>query len=178
MEHTLYACELPYPEVEAAPCLADAKLLMPDYGGPQGELTAVTTYCFQHYITSASRPELAEALAGIAKVEMRHHALLGETVFKLGGYPVMGGGCRYADEREVQVLADHFRQVDLAPSADSEDEVISVCLTTCSESRRDTLNLVRHPENKGKRVAVFGVQETYLKLPGIKHIDALEFPAG
>ena len=91
MEHTLYACELPYPEVEAAPCLADAKLLMPDYGGPQGELTAVTTYCFQHYITSASRPELAEALAGIAKVEMRHHALLGETVFTLGGYPVMGG---------------------------------------------------------------------------------------
>ena len=65
-----------------------------------------------------------------------------------------------------------------SPDADSEDEVISVCLTTCSESRRDTLNLVRHPENKGKRVAVFGVQETYLKLPGIKHIDALEFPAG
>ena len=65
-----------------------------------------------------------------------------------------------------------------SPDADSEDEVISVCLTTCSESRRDTLNLVRHPENKGKRVAVFGVQETYLKLPGIRHIDALEFPAG
>ena len=84
MEHTLYACELPYPEVEAAPCLADAKLLMPDYGGPQGELTAVTTYCFQHYITSASRPELAEALAG--KLAEKYPDC--DVDFHFGGQPI------------------------------------------------------------------------------------------
>ena len=90
MDHILYACELPYPEIDVAENLADSKLLMPNYGGPAGELTAVTTYCFQHYITIKS-PELSEVLIGIAKSEMHHHELLGEAIFKLGGYPVMGG---------------------------------------------------------------------------------------
>lgn len=86
----IYACELPYPEVEAVENLADSKLLMPDYGGPAGELTAVTTYCFQNYITRKNK-ELADALMHVAMVEMHHHELLGETIYKLGGYPVMGG---------------------------------------------------------------------------------------
>ena len=90
MDHILYACELPYPEIYVAENLADSKLLMPNYGGPAGELTAVTTYCFQHYITIKS-PELSEVLIGIAKSEMRHPELLGEAIFKLGGSPVMGG---------------------------------------------------------------------------------------
>ncbi len=90
MDAKLYCCELPYPEVEPAENLADSKLLMPNYGGPAGELTAMTTYCFQNYITQKNK-ELADALIGIAKCEMHHHELLGETIFKLGGYPVMGG---------------------------------------------------------------------------------------
>lgn len=85
-----YAVELPYPEIEAAENLADSKLLMPNYGGPSGELTAITTYCFQLYVSGRNR-QLADALEGIAKVEMKHHALLGDAIFKLGGYPVMGG---------------------------------------------------------------------------------------
>ena len=90
MEITRYSCELPYPEVEPIENLADSKLLMPNYGGPAGELTAVTTYCFQNYITQKNK-ELADVLIGIAKSEMHHHELLGETIYKLGGYPVMGG---------------------------------------------------------------------------------------
>lgn len=85
-----YACELPYPEIEPVENIADSKLLMPNYGGPAGELTAITTYCFQFYITDRNK-ELKDTLEGIAKVEMHHHELLGETIFKLGGYPVMGG---------------------------------------------------------------------------------------
>lgn len=83
-----YAAELPYPEIECAENLSDGKLLMPSYGGAAGELTAITTYCFQRYVTRDR--EIADALAGIAKAEMHHHELLGNAIVKLGGYPVMG----------------------------------------------------------------------------------------
>ena len=45
-----------------------------------------------------------------------------------------------------------------------------------AESRRSKLNLKDHPENKGQRIAVFGFQDRYLGLFGIKTIDAYEFP--
>lgn len=60
--------------------------------------------------------------------------------------------------------------------AASVDEAISVCLTSCSKNLRARLNLVDHPENKGMRIAVFGFQEKYLKIMGVKHIDAYKFP--
>lgn len=44
---------------------------------------------FQTYVTP-KYPEIQEALEGIAITEMLHHKLLGETIYKLGGYPVMG----------------------------------------------------------------------------------------
>lgn len=60
--------------------------------------------------------------------------------------------------------------------ADSVDQVISVCLTNCSKDLREKLNLRDHPENKGERIAVFGFQDKYLKIMGIKKIDAYKFP--
>ena len=89
MEITKFASELPYPKVEVSEDLAQAKLLMPNYAGAQGELTAVMTYCFQNYV-SPKYPEIAKAMMGIAKTEMHHHRLLGDTIFQLGGYPIMG----------------------------------------------------------------------------------------
>lgn len=62
------------------------------------------------------------------------------------------------------------------PEASDTSQVISVCLTGGSESRRSKLNLKDHPENKGQRIAVFGYQDRYLGLFGIKAIDAYEFP--
>ena len=62
------------------------------------------------------------------------------------------------------------------PDADSLDEVISVCLTNCSKYLRAKLNLYDHPENKGRRIALFGFQGTYLKIMGMKKIDSYEFP--
>ena len=90
MQQLTIVSDLPYPDIECAENLADGKLLMPVYGGPAGELTAIATYCFQHYVTTRDR-ELSDALAAIARVEMHHHELLGKAIVKLGGYPVMGG---------------------------------------------------------------------------------------
>lgn len=84
-----YASDLPYPEITVAENPSEAKLLMPVYSGSAGELTAVLTYAYQSYITP-KYPELAKALKGIAVTEMKHHALLGKTIYALGGYPIMG----------------------------------------------------------------------------------------
>ena len=89
MDLSKYASELPYPEIEVEQNVAESKLLMPVYSGSSGELTAVLTYCFQLYVTP-KYPDIQEALEGIAVTEMRHHELLGKTIYKLGGYPIMG----------------------------------------------------------------------------------------
>lgn len=86
----IFASELPYPHISVETNLADSKLLMPNYGGPAGEITAIMTYTFQDFI-SEKCPELKETLEKIAAVEMHHMELLGTTIFKLGGYPVAGG---------------------------------------------------------------------------------------
>lgn len=89
MDFSKYASELPYPDVEVEKNIAESKLLMPVYSGSSGELTAVMTYCFQMYVTP-KYPDIRQALKGIAVTEMLHHKLLGETIYKLGGYPVIG----------------------------------------------------------------------------------------
>ena len=75
-----YASNLPYPEIQVEPNVAESKLLMPVYSGSSGELTAVMTYCFQMYITP-KYPDIQEALEGIAITEMRHHELLGKAIY-------------------------------------------------------------------------------------------------
>lgn len=90
MDLTKCASDLPYPEIEVQENIADSKLLMPSYGGAASELTAILTYTFQSYI-SLKTPELKKTLECISITEMRHHKLLGEAIYKLGGYPIMGG---------------------------------------------------------------------------------------
>ncbi len=89
MDFSQYASKLPYPSVETGTNVAESKLLMPLYAGSASELTAIMTYCFQSYATT-KYPQIRNALEGVAKCEMLHHKLLGETIYKLGGYPVMG----------------------------------------------------------------------------------------
>jgi len=84
-----YASALPYPEIIVDENLAEAKILMPNYAGMSGELTAILTYAFQSYIT-LNMPNIRTVLEGIARCEMHHHELLGTTITKLGGYPIMG----------------------------------------------------------------------------------------
>ncbi len=61
------------------------------------------------------------------------------------------------------------------PTVTDESEVISVCLTT-KKALREILNLVDNPSNLGEPIMVFGFQETYLRIPGIKTVDGYEFP--
>lgn len=84
-----------------------------------------------------------------------------------------GGKTRY--EFEPPFSYDTAVLMADSPSADADTEIMSVCLTSCSKRIREELNLVSHPENSGKRLRVFGFQDTYLKIPGIKSIDGYDF---
>lgn len=83
--------KLPYPEIELSKNIYDAKLLMNDYAGKVSETTATMQYMYQYYIVSQYNKNIAEVLKKIAIVEMRHHQLLGNTIVKLGGDPIISG---------------------------------------------------------------------------------------
>lgn len=88
MNTILASSDLPYPEIEVTPSIAEARILMPSYGGRNSETTAIFTYMYQTYVS----PEFNDTLEAVAISEMHHHELLGEAITKLGGYPVIGSG--------------------------------------------------------------------------------------
>lgn len=58
------------------------------------------------------------------------------------------------------------------PAETSTDNVVPIQLQ--QQKYRAMLNLEDNPDNKGRRIAIFGLQEEYLGMPGIKTIDAFE----
>lgn len=89
MEHQEYAAvPLPYPAIEPVPNLHYARILMEDYAGIAGELTAITTYGYQHVVVAESFPNFSEELSKISIVEMHHLHILAELIQKLGGDPL------------------------------------------------------------------------------------------
>lgn len=66
-----------------------ANLLLHDYAGISGELTAINQYIY-HYITlNQSHPEIALTARKVAMNEMHHLELLGQTIQLLGKPPVI-----------------------------------------------------------------------------------------
>ncbi len=65
-----------------------ASLLLKDYAGTAGELTAIHQYIFQYITFQDSCPHFANLTRQIALVEMHHLALLGKTIQLLGIEPI------------------------------------------------------------------------------------------
>lgn len=83
-----YAFESKYPEVKVEEeNKYYATLLLEDYAGINSELTAITQYVYQDFDLFKEYPEVSEALARIAVIEMRHLELLGKTIKLLGIKP-------------------------------------------------------------------------------------------
>lgn len=64
-----------------------AHLLLEDYSGENGELTAITQYIYQNFNIFKEYPYLAHILSKIARTEMMHLELLGKTIKLLGLEP-------------------------------------------------------------------------------------------
>lgn len=80
-----------YPEVEATKNICDAKLLMNDYAGRDSETTAAMQYMYQYYIVDQFDHDIASVLEKIGITEMTHHEMIGKTIVKLGGDPIISG---------------------------------------------------------------------------------------
>lgn len=65
-----------------------ASILLEDYAGISGELTAIHQYIY-HSLTSEDHTKIATLTQQIAIVEMHHLKLLGKTIQLLGEYPIM-----------------------------------------------------------------------------------------
>lgn len=108
--------DLEYPEVEIdSASMSDCRCLMEDYGGAEGELTAILTYSYQAYVISDMEEyaELYETFEEIAITEMHHHELLGETIVKLGGTPVMGGCHKFWNGSMVNYCKDVINMINM-----------------------------------------------------------------
>ena len=86
-----YAVDTPYPPVRGTCTQCEMKMLMDLYSGRTGELTSIAQYLYEHTLIDGIDEDIAKCVLGIAKVEMIHHALLGEAIVKMGGDPIMGG---------------------------------------------------------------------------------------
>ncbi len=83
-----YACEAPYPPIQVAERNPrNLQYILPYFAAPHGELTALTQYCYQHWVVDAKLPDLSRDLMGISKVEMHHFDIFGRLIVLLGGDP-------------------------------------------------------------------------------------------
>ena len=85
MENIKCALDTPYPQVRGTCSHRDLRMIMDLYSGREGELTAITQYLYQHYLTDGIDENMANILLKISKTEMMHHSLLGEAIVKVGG---------------------------------------------------------------------------------------------
>lgn len=96
MNEYMKSCDLgiPYPPVKTeGKNLFYASLLTNDYAGIVSEMSAVSVYTYQHFVTVNRK--IADTLKCIAIVEMRHMEFLGQLISSLGGNPriAVQSGC-------------------------------------------------------------------------------------
>ena len=54
------------------------------------------------------------------------------------------------------------------------DELFPVCLTDCSKSIRNALNLEDNPDNHNHLIYIYGIREKYMSMPGMKKVTDFE----
>lgn len=86
-----YNVNMPYPEVSGNVSERTLMDLYDLYAGRTSEMTAVTTYVYQHVLTQKQFEEISELISGISMVEMRHIELLASAINTFGGDPVFAG---------------------------------------------------------------------------------------
>ncbi|GAV23857.1 ferritin-like domain-containing protein [Carboxydothermus pertinax] len=82
----------PYPPVKVeSPNIMYAEILMDDYAGIAGELTAITQYLYHHLESEKVSPLTSALFKEIALVEMHHLDMVGRLIMEFGGNPTYRG---------------------------------------------------------------------------------------
>lgn len=78
----------PYPPIKVSrKNLCYANMLYPAIRAQESEMTASTTYLYQHWVLTDRFSDLGKTLLAISKVEMFHLYTVGELIIQLGGDP-------------------------------------------------------------------------------------------
>lgn len=109
---------VPYPEVTGSAGQKTIANLYDLYAGRASEMTAISTYAYQHVLTEKEYAELAGLFMGIGGVEMRHLDLLAGAIYALGGDPVYAGRYSWFSGS----YADYTKDVKLMLQNDIETE--------------------------------------------------------
>lgn len=151
---TFYRAEEPYPPVRVAgQNLQYARLLSQDAFSQWGELSTVTQYLYDSWITQARYEPLSKALKGIAEVEMHHLETFGQLICLLGGNPSYiahqnrraipwGSGClsfckdpvallERAASGEERVINHYLRQCTLI----TDEGIVAILLRIVADER-------------------------------------------
>ena len=81
----IYSMNKKYPEIKVErENIYYAKLLLEDYAGINGELSAITEYSYQHFNKFNENENVVKSLSRIAMVEMKHLEILGKLIKLLG----------------------------------------------------------------------------------------------
>lgn len=118
MDISKYKVQLPYPTVCGRINERTYAKLMESYGGKSSETTAILQYSYQNVLLTNCNKELADALKGIAIVEMEHHELLAEAILTFGGDPILGGSCNYFNGSYI----NYAKEISCILYADIEGE--------------------------------------------------------
>lgn len=109
---------MPYPEITGSAGQKTLANLYDLYAGRASEMTAVSTYVYQHVLTEKDCEQISRMLMGIAMVEMRHLNLLAGAIRDLGGDPVYAGRYSWFSGS----YADYTKDVKLMFENDIEAE--------------------------------------------------------
>ena len=107
-----YTAPGPYPEVRAegknGRC---GRAILSNVGGGVSEMGAVARYLYGHF-TQGGRPEVAECLGHIARVEMHHLAIFSQLARQLGEDPRLWGPFRGGRRYWTPEYLRYPRQLD------------------------------------------------------------------
>lgn len=137
----LFQSDLPYPEADInIKSDYEVKLLMPVYGGREGETSAVLGYVYGHYVTQDVEGELSDCLKKLAVVEMRHHDMLGRAIFRLGGTPYIGGNYSYWQGAYLNYGKNPSHIIKT--SIMNEEQAIHDYLNVCKKTKMEEVKLI------------------------------------
>ena len=117
-----YAADGAYPDLaDVQRDLRSAKIIQNLYAGKSSELSAITQYCYQAFVSQRFNDEINEVFLHIAEVEMHHLELLANAIIKLGGNPTFSnsggwwsGSNVYYNNNIINMINRDIRDEELA----------------------------------------------------------------
>ncbi len=138
------------------------------------QLDTTATYLSQTVLVDGYQNSQANGLSKEAAYSIAEAALHPEENVWVWGYVVGGDLTSSAINYEVPFSKNSNLAIAASAQCRTRSECMSVELASGSDIR-ETVNLVDHPENLGRKIYIQGtVKESYFGIPGLKSIKAFE----